>query len=529
MNTGQLNRYWAEAIIDACVQAGVRSIGIAPGSRSTALTLAAANHPHLLCHVHFDERGLGFWALGMAKATQSPVAVITTSGTATANLLPAVMEAHADHVPLIILTADRPEYLIGTGANQTTIQPHLYAAFVAAKLNMDTPDIAKLPQVSEHCWARIQSGIANQLPVHLNIPFDEPLYDATPVPDIPQWKALAIPRPPAPDGLSSLAQKLSSYRSGVIIAGQLRNPSDSAAVLDLATALGWPIFPDILSGLRLTKHPNTVCYPDTLLLLDSGFPKPEVALWIGHPVLSKSVLNWLNIADFPVIRWTEFSLKDVPSITHFSSVAVPYSLIPSVIRQLKGSHHPLNLPTPVVPSLAPEMTEIWIGQHLLDLVPDHSVLFIGNSLPIRLLNQNLPHTPKPLTIHANRGVSGIDGLISSAIGTVMGHQKPGVAFIGDLSALYDLNGLAQLPQCPYPLRIIILNNDGGGIFQHLPVATQSSHFERFFKTPHGLAFKSAADLFKLPYTVIKTLDEWQIAKSLPLTQHEIIELIPSVV
>lgn len=531
ISAGLLNRSWAETIIDVCVKSGVSTVAIGPGSRSTPLTLAVANRSDIQSHVHFDERGLGFWALGVAKSTGKPVAIITTSGTATANLVPAIMEAHADHVPLIVLTADRPPSLIGTGANQTTIQPHLYHSFVAGEINFDcVKSHEQFPKSAQKIWDLIHLGLRFNLPIHINVPFDEPLYDHSDEAGIPEWTPPDVKHRPI-QKLDNQLKKLISNQNGVIVAGQIKQLDDQNALIKFAETTGWPIFPDILSGLRFRSHPNIVNFSDLILDSELRGPLPDSVVVIGHPVLSKSTLNWLRNIPIPILRWTEHPLKLSPEFPTMKSVTAPYTLLNQLSKEW---NHPVPselaqkwTQLKIQPSSSVPMSEDWIGQHIFDQVPTDSVFFISNSLPIRLVNRYSEPCERSVVVHGNRGVSGIDGIISTAIGTLMGHQSQGVLFIGDLAALYDLNGLAQLSACPYPLKILILNNDGGGIFRQLPVANQTPHFNRFFTTPHGLSFRSAADLFNIEYVHVTSESEWMSLSARRLTRHLIVELSPA--
>lgn len=529
-----LNLGWARLILEELWRLGVRDLCIAPGSRSAPLTLAASEHPHLRSHCHFDERGLGFLALGLAKSSDRPVAVITTSGTAVANLYPAVIEARLSRVPLIILSADRPPELIDCGANQAIAQPGLFAGYPVFAQNLPTPDRRIDPRFVlgslDQLWHALQQQPG---PAHLNCPYAEPLYagQGEPLPDdyldgLRHWLSHDQPltrydQPPtlastlATDDEHASWLEFASHR-GVIVAGQITNPQDAAAVLALAEHLGWPLLADVQSQLRFT--PQAITHVD-LALHHPGFQRQlaaaEVVLQVGGRLISKrlsqfvSQHGWLArwqldasterlAPDYrldrrliaPISAWCQQQMACTAAAPRWDRLAA-YTAPLARLLDLQLGH----------------WSELGLAHRLCALLP--GPLLLGNSLPARLLDmlgQPRPLDDQPGQVFSNRGASGIDGLIATACGIALGtaqQQETATAtttlLIGDTSALHDLNSLALLRQPGLKLVLVLVNNDGGSIFTLLPGAAQSPALDAFFRLPHGLDFAHAAAQFGLCY------------------------------
>lgn len=504
-----INEAWAHLLIERLYQHGVRDICLAPGSRSAPLALAAAryrdDHPELRLHTHFDERGLAFLGLGLCKAKRRPVALITTSGTAVPNLHPALVEAFQTHQPLVAITADRPEELVGCGANQAIVQPGIFQHHVRAALNLPAPDAALtggwLAQQLDKVLARLQGP--GRGPVHVNVPFREPLYGTEAPVDFGPWLSDVVPVASSPPPLPGFS--LHRLREPVIfVAGQL-DTDEAAAVLALAERSSVPILADIGSQLRLTEHPCVLAHPDLLLAITHvrrRFKAMHQVIQFGGRITSKRINQWL--AGFQGQYWLVSPHEDsldpehratqiqasIPEFCGQIQIPPQRGLGIDALQSQLGEHLTLALTYP--------FSEPAAARIITETIPEDMLLLPGNSLSIRLLDM-VARPGRGNRCITNRGASGIDGLVATAMGLAMGHPAGATLLIGDLSLLHDLNSLALAKQCFHPLIIVVLNNDGGGIFNLLPAAEQKSHFQTLFQLPHGLAFRNAAALFGLAY------------------------------
>lgn len=490
-----------ELLIEQLVLQGVTQFFIAPGSRSTPLTLAAARHPKIQIHRHFDERALGFYALGAALAKEAPVAVIVTSGTAVGNLLPAVMEAHHASIPLLLLTADRPTELRGTSANQTTTQTHIFSNFLRWELDLSLP----LPTaaIRSHAAQAVFRTLApHPGPVQINCPVREPLYQT---PEGGASHPISISLPPlAPITSHSLPSR------GLLLVGKLPRRTDLQSVLDLAKRLSWPLFGDLLSSARLHPTEEQILHSDWLFDLPDT-PHPNCILHIGERLISKRIMEWL--AKHPPAQYWHLSphshwcdpshlltgrvVADVPAGCASFTLSEPKD--PTWLSSWKKLD--ARLQTRLRAHFASPFTETALFQELNQHDWEGWAFFLGNSMPIREADWFL-FPAKARAFFANRGLSGIDGNIGTAAGIVEGLQSPVVAIVGDLTALHDLNSLSLLSTLSHPLILIISNNGGGGIFSHLPVA-KDPHFEKLFAFTHPWSFQKAASMFALPYQKIE--------------------------
>ncbi|ATM85252.1 2-succinyl-5-enolpyruvyl-6-hydroxy-3-cyclohexene-1-carboxylic-acid synthase [Yersinia massiliensis] len=509
MSTSVFNRRWAALLLEALTRHGVRHICIAPGSRSTPLTLAAAAHSSLVCHTHFDERGLGHLALGLAKASAEPVAVIVTSGTAAANLYPALIEAGLTGERLIFLTADRPPELIDCGANQAIRQQGLFAAHPTVSLNLPrpTPDIPASWLVStvDSAMAQLHHG-----GLHINCPFAEPLYGGDDQcytdwsaalgdwwQDCHPWlrQSSYQPQQPQADWL------FWRQKRGVVIAGRM-TADEGAQLAQWAEQLGWPLIGDVLS--------------------QTGQPLPCADLWLGHPEAQR-VLNEAqlvvqlgsSLTGKQLLQWqAQCQPQEYWVVDNLPGRLDPANhrgrrILSSVHAWLE--QHPALRRTPWAPELIEcsqaaqfhvaetlndQFSEAAVAHLLAELLPDNGQLFVGNSLIVRLIDA-LGQLPAGYPVYSNRGASGIDGLLSTAAGVQRATAKPTLAIVGDLSALYDLNALALLRQSSAPMVLLVVNNNGGQIFSLLP--TPAEDRQRFYCMPQDVNFEHAAAMFGLHY------------------------------
>ena len=530
-STETLNELWAQEMIQELVHHGVRMFCISPGSRSTPLTIAAAKHPLATTHVHFDERGMGFHALGYAKASEQPVVLIVTSGTAVANLLPAVMEAHYDQVSLIILTADRPPELRDTGANQTSNQVKIFQDFVRWQADLPCPD-SKIPlsfigTTISHAIAHTTSVPAG--PVHLNCMLREPFMSE----DSTMQQSSHLHAKTAfisgecalkEQEYKQLAEELCVYEKGAILISGTTPIQALEPLYNLSRLLQWPIFPDILSNVRWngTGYGVTPYYDLALKSqkLEDAFV-PEAILQIGDRFVSKKLLEWISSKKTQVhchVAPHIYRKDPTHSVTHRIACDVNH-FIKHFSSYLSG-RSPSNwfqtwkeLSDLTAQALhlffheTQELSEPLLFHHLASVLSDSTALFLSNSMPIR--NADAFFCPKhPVgPIHCNRGLSGIDGNIATASGVTQGLKKPVIAILGDLAFLHDINSLATVKKLP--LKLLVINNGGGSIFSFLPIAKKESLLTPYFSTPHNFEIEHAASLFGLTYENPKTLDTLQ--------------------
>lgn len=540
---------YAETLVHALAGAGLRDVCIAPGSRSTPLTLAFDAHPEVTVHLHLDERCASFYALGLAMATERPVALVCTSGTAAVEFHPAVVEAQMSNVPLLVLTADRPPELRHSGANQTIDQVKLYGDHVLWAVDMGLPE-ADPPAVALRNLAAtaaralaVADGIVKG-PVHLNLPFRKPLEPDGPYnPDFGPTVTTRIQRgtiQPSVQQIGELAEVLNAHERGVIVCGPRCPGGDFPdAVAELARRSGYPFFADPLSGLRFGPHtaetPVIACY-ETLLNGDPGWGQPQVVIRFGAVPTSKWLNEWLERAgtgdwgpgigidsQSPVpspqapIPTPQFHIRS-DGVWSDDSHRVGYYLqadetltcralaarlergASDWTRQLLATEQRFWQVTSV--SLHEEWFDVAAVAALVEALPDDCNLFLGNSLPIRHVDQFAAPSAKRLQVYGNRGASGIDGVTSSALGVAAADRsRPTVLLIGDIAFYHDLNGLLAVKQQNLTnVTIVLLNNDGGSIFRRLPIAGQEPSFTRLFLTPHGLDFAPVIRMYGLEHT-----------------------------
>ncbi|MDQ4128205.1 MAG: 2-succinyl-5-enolpyruvyl-6-hydroxy-3-cyclohexene-1-carboxylic-acid synthase [Actinomycetota bacterium] len=527
----QANRLWAGLIVEELVRCGVDFFCVAPGSRSTPLVAALAENDEARELIHFDERGTAFGALGYARATGRPAAWITTSGTAVANGLPAVVEAATDGVPMILLTADRPPELRQTGANQTIDQPDIFGDFVRWRFDLPAPALEIDPAMvlTTVDQAAYRAGRAPSGPVHLNLMFREPFLpegeDELPSGPAP-WIESAAPytryaatKPAVGETeIEGLRSSLRTVERGLVVAGRLASREQGEAVLRLAESLGWPILPDVSSQVRLgADSQSLVAHYDALLANEAfaGAHAPEAVLHVGGRTLSKRLEQFLARGrpdPYVVVRENPFRLDPHHRVTN--SIEADVVSFCAALCGAIGAHPPAKGEYPWTAGwrgaserVGRRMDELLYGatepsEPLVarlvsrNIPPDHG-LVVASSMPIRGVDTYAATDGPPVPVAANRGASGIDGTVATAAGFARGLGRPVTLLIGDLALLHDLNSLAMLRG----LRavVVVINNDGGGIFSFLPVASREAIFEPYFGTPQGVGFEPAAAMFGLDY------------------------------
>ena len=520
--TAEQNLNWARQLIAGCVHAGAAGFVVSPGSRSTPLTLAAAEQNAAPMVVHFDERGAAFHALGWAQGAQRPVALLCTSGTAGANYLPAAVEAAQSRVPLLLLTADRPPELQDCGANQTIAQAGLFGRYVRWEHTLPCPDpdiplrlAASAAGQACHMAVRAPAG-----PVHLNCPFREPLAPApetyAAAADIatpPTWHAVETTL--LQDDQHALLNQLARVQRGLLLVGRLQSPRETAAARSLAAALGWPVFADLLSGMRLNSGEAPVVAHHDALLDSEVFRDacaPDLVLHIGGRFISKRLPAFLETYAGPYLHVAAHPFREDPAHRttdrYESDIANFCTWLAFAMRAAEPPAHTDALIKAAAAAGAAAgawleedgtLTEIAVARLVSHNRPPDTPLFLGNSMPVRDMDLFGSANGRGGLAAANRGASGIDGNVATAVGLARGAGLPATAVVGDVALLHDLNSLALLRQAPHPLTLVVLNNNGGGIFHFLPVSALGGVFEPCFAAPHGIEFEAAARMFGIDY------------------------------
>jgi 2-succinyl-5-enolpyruvyl-6-hydroxy-3-cyclohexene-1-carboxylate synthase len=500
--------------VAALVAAGVRHVCACPGSRSTPLAIEFARHADVKLWMHLDERSAAYFGLGLARAGREPVVLLATSGTAAANFFPAIVEANLARVPLVVLTGDRPHELRDNGAAQTIDQLRLYGQHVKWFFDLPEPDgSAQQRRLVTTLAARaVATSRAEPAgPVHLNWPFRDPLVPAPAGVVSRSAPGVVVHAPqlaPAAALVDDLALLLDRSPRGLIVAGPDDNlPGVAQSIVRLAERLGYPILADALSGLR-RGVPDDSLIVDTYdaFLRDRGSVsslEPEVVLRFGALPTSKPLQQYLD--GFPETRsilvdpggWREPS-SQVSEVLHVDPGLLCQALIDAVGERDPGEWRDgwarLNAATRrAIDSHLAELDELFEGKVfscLADTLPPSALVYAGNSMPVRDLDTFLSRSSLPLRCLSNRGANGIDGVVSSALGASAAGAGPVVLVIGDVSFYHDMNGLLAARKHALDLLVVLLNNDGGGIFSFLPQAEAvPENFELLFGTPHGLDFR----------------------------------------
>jgi 2-succinyl-5-enolpyruvyl-6-hydroxy-3-cyclohexene-1-carboxylate synthase len=550
---------WTYAYLDAFAEelfrSGLKNIVVCPGSRSTPLAYAFARHGQIKLWMHLDERSAGFFALGMAKASQRPVALLCTSGTAAANFFPAVVEAYQSRVPLLVLTADRPPELRDIGAPQAIDQLRIYGVYTRWFMEM------ALPEASDEMLRYVRTVAGRALlvaqgdpagPVHLNFPLREPLVPA-PIPGQnlpPVEKRDPIAWYGRPDGqpyvqgfragrdtsnfeIGHLVDKLTYHPRGLIICGPATRLDESSQIYisELAAQLDWPILADPLSGMRSQPDKASLVVDNyDAFLRDANLVEqlaPEFILRFSAMPTSKPLLLYLK--RYPQVEtWVIDGGDGWEDPTALSARMLHVDTVNFCLNAIEATnfYEPANndwleqwqtvteRTARAIERLmhaSEELSEGRVFAELSQLLPANSILYVGNSMPVRDLDTFFRNTEQPIRIYGNRGANGIDGLVSSALGASTTQTEPTVLVLGDISFYHDLNGLLAAKQHRLNATIIVLNNDGGGIFSFLPQSGYPDNFEELFGTPHGLDFEHAAKLYGANWQRVQNWNEFRAA------------------
>ena len=542
MTAPNRNTLWAEILIDELVDQGVTAACLSPGSRSTPLTVAAAAHPELTVYSHLDERSSAFFALGRSRRLGEPTALVCTSGTAAANYHPAVMEAAESRVPLVALTADRPPELQDSGANQTIDQVKLYGDAVRYYRTLPEPEPEARKLRSLRVIAARAVGEATGTPagpVHLDVPFRKPLEPIDVEGDVPEDIAERAPLGaagrdgpflsqsrghlvPSESTVTRLATDIDAVDRGLIVCGPANEPTPGReSLVELATATGFPVLADPLSGHRFGDHvAETPIFGGYDSYLDGvDWPSPEVVLRFGASPTSKVLRKYLRdtaktqvlVDPAGEVREAEFTVTDLivadPS-------AVAERLAAQVDSPANNDYRERFEQTEraywerVTEACRSHFFEGAVLHAVAERLPDPSTCFVSNSMPVRDLDRFGAPRDGDISVLGNRGVSGIDGIVSSALGAGSEAEGPLVLVVGDLAYYHDMNGLLALGRCGVDATIVLVDNDGGGIFHKLPIEEFEPPFTEQFKTPHGLDFEPTGELYDFSFERTEDRDEF---------------------
>jgi 2-succinyl-5-enolpyruvyl-6-hydroxy-3-cyclohexene-1-carboxylate synthase len=537
MNHQESLTAYIAAFVAELFHSGVKDVVVSPGSRSTPIAMVLAEHPEINLHVHVDERSAAFFGLGIAKAQKGPVAILCTSGTAAANYFPAIVEARYSRVPLIVLTADRPHELREVGAPQAIDQIHLYGKQVKWFTEMALPEKSNdVIRYARTVCARA-AAIATQAPagpVHLNFPLREPL--------IPLLDEALFHLDERPKGyvnvhngeltvdetiLSEIATKFEEVNNGVIVCGNIVDEHFADAVTKLAEALQFPILADPLSQLRSGKHSSEYIIEtyDTFLRNEDAktFLKPDVVLRFGAMPISKALTIFLK-ENHDALQyvidggggWRDPAALSTDMI-YCNETTFCKSLLNSAKKKSETdffdkwkSLNDLSKDHMTMINDEAELSESKLFYQLAQMLPNDATLFVGNSMPIRDLDSFFLNNDRGIKVMANRGANGIDGTISTALGAAV-YSKPLYLVLGDLTFFHDLNGLLAAKLYDIDIHIILINNNGGGIFSFLPQADYPKNYELLFGTPLNMDFEHVVKMYNGKFTRIKDWDHFSSA------------------
>ncbi|HTJ79119.1 MAG TPA: 2-succinyl-5-enolpyruvyl-6-hydroxy-3-cyclohexene-1-carboxylic-acid synthase [Rariglobus sp.] len=538
------NSLWCSVLVETLVRSGVAQAVVSPGSRSTPLTMALTRHPQIEAIPVLDERSAGFFALGLAKQHRRPTVLVCTSGTAGANYFPAVIEAQESGVPLLVITADRPPEMRDCASGQTIDQQKLFGGFVEFYHELAVPEskvelLRYLRQTIAHAATRARRG-----PVHLNAPFRDPL------PPIKDATAKDLETELGEDFFAhlntldvavtqtTLWQRPTTAR-GLIFAGT-DAPADPAAYVkkvgELAEGLGWPVLADVLSPVRhLAAFPVVTAY-DTILR-NAAVARdlaPRTVLCLGGWPTSKVLRGWMEASGAEVLLVASDEANRDALHGRTRQITAPVESLAVSGNKIPGDGYVaawLEAETKAASGLGAGLAnetafvEPKVTATLAENLPAGTPLFVANSMPVRDLEYFWPASTRGVQIHFSRGANGIDGTLSTALGVAHGN-RPTVLLTGDLALLHDTNGFLSAQHFRGSLTIVLINNNGGGIFDHLPVAQFNPPFEKFWATPQDVNFGKLCAAYGVAHTV--TRDGGQLAEAvakLPESGVRVLEVL----
>ena len=561
MDNSSLTTVWSRAFFDELARLGVRNIALAPGSRSTPLVMACARDDRFKMWTHLDERSAGFFALGVGKYSRLPCAVITTSGTAAANLLPAVVEAHQSGTPLLLLTADRPALLRGTDSNQTINQVNLYGTYVKQYFETGEPvwrDLERIRNIACRAFWETQNPYSG--PVHVNLAFEKPLEPQEPevgfskvqeplslLGQVGRSKGRPLVNISPTEVSISYTETLKikdmvagSERGLIIAGGGLKNGGLAKELNNFSKKTGFPIIADPLSGVRFDPNGEGLKINRSHLICGHSelrhLLRPDLIVRIGSAPVSETVSGFVeacrDVSQLVISGGNNWD-DHLGVSSHYVAVEEE-SLIRELNDLLKeervvpGWKEEWQKFDKVIEGVLDANSERFFEGNIIrligEMVPPKTSLFVSNSMPVRDLDVFGPDRQDSLTVYGNRGASGIDGIVSSVAGIAgAGMSRVSdqtfseeecdssvVAILGDIAFCHDMNGLLSMAKYELNVLLVVINNDGGGIFHKLPIREYEPEFTSYFTTPHGLEFEAAAELYGIPYR--KAADLHQLAE-----------------
>ncbi len=548
------NTAYSEILVDELARAGLKHVVISPGSRNTPLVLAFAQHPHITTHSLLDERGAGFFALGLAMATGEAVAVLCTSGSATANYFPAVVEASQTRQPLIVITSDRPHELRFSGANQTIDQVKFFGDYALWAVDMPLPEASPSALLVRYLRTTASRVLATAIGerkgvVHLNVPFRKPLEPTPVASDDIQTPQDAIAR--ADDApyvamqrgrtladnttLDALATLISPYEKGLIICGTNTPYEAHEAIVKLAEHFGYPLIADGTSGVRFGFGGAIGAYDSFLPHVQDA---PQLVIRFGDVSTSQTLANYLEATRPHIVHiagdgtWAD-DMHRVAQFVHADEAQTCDALVQRALGRTPSAWLTRwqTLEAQTWHTISQEMQARWfdgaVVHHALNALPAGASVFVGNSLSVRHLDQfGQPSAIRKLA-YGNRGASGIDGNLATATGIAYAHRgAPHVAILGDVTLYHDLNSLLCAVRVGVPMVLIVLNNNGGAIFKRLPIKAYEPAFTDLFITPHDVRFEGVAKAFGWSYASPATKEAfaYDFAGALNATTPTLIEV-----
>jgi 2-succinyl-5-enolpyruvyl-6-hydroxy-3-cyclohexene-1-carboxylate synthase len=512
------NTLWCDLFVQRLSQLGVKYACISPGSRSTPLTLAFAGNDQIETFPIVDERSSSFFALGLSKSSNTPVAIVTTSGTAVAELYPAIIEAFYQRIPLIICTADRPNNLRGSGANQTINQHNIYGNHIRFFADAGLPNLKNITSINLLAERAVSISLfENKGPVHINFPFEKPFEpksytDKIEINKIDKLFSKSsfsiIPAKESKINYNQLSQKFSKKKQGLILAGYNNYSKDFAQLLvKFSNNYGYPVYADGSSSLRFGPHSKKNIVDNfTAIVRAKNFMEnydPEIIIQFGGAPTSNVLLDFFKSSKAEKYIINEYGDRNDPSLTAKNILTVsPEGFCSTMILKAQAikvkrdrwleDFQKMNKASAEVKKQFIANTDFpfegRIISEIVNAIPSNSNLMISNSLPIRDTDFFTSASDKRIKIFANRGASGIDGINSTALGIAKASKNPTYLLTGDLAFFHDMNGLINSKKFKIPLIIILIDNSGGGIFESLPISAYREFMEESFLTPLNLDF-----------------------------------------
>ena len=548
------NTIWCDLFIDQLVNLGVKFACVSPGSRSTPLIVSLASNQNIVLHTIVDERSSGFFALGLAKKSGMPVVVVTTSGTAVAELYPAIIEAYYQRVPLIICTADRPPVLRNSGANQTINQHNIYGNHIRYFADAGLPDLKKLSTIKRLARDVVQySCYMDKGPVHINFPFEKPFEpnnytDKIDVSKIEYSFSNMKRKEKQPVKnrieLKGLAKKMALIERGLIIAGSNNyEPGFTKQLVNFSKKFSYPIYVDGAASFRFGNHSKQNIIENlTAIVRAKDFQKhfdPDLIIQFGGAPTSNILLEFFKKSSAEKILINKFGDRNDPSQTTNTVLPIDSTLFCATLNKIDISINKSQWlkSFQCMNEIASKQKtkfingasfpfEGRIANEIFESIPSKSNVIISNSLPIRDVDFFASSNKKQINIYTNRGASGIDGINSTALGIAKASKQSNFLIIGDLAFYHDLNGLYNAGKFGIPLTVVLINNNGGGIFESLPISEHKDHFTENFLTPMELNFTKLVQAYGGHFTKIKNWKELsiKIRKSVDIKILSVLEI-----